>query len=64
MIDKTENKVDPAKKRTLFNWMMDVNHPEITPEVAKKILDSGKIEKDKAKLTLISYGQLKTWGVI
>ena len=50
--------------RTLYNWMMDPKYPQITAIVAKQLVDSGKVGKDKVKRELIPLSQFETWGVI
>lgn len=48
-------------QRSLYNWMMD---GVITKANAKKIVDSGKIQKGKEKLVLVPYSDLQTWKVV
>ena len=50
--------------RTLYNWMMDPKYPTITAQVAKELVDSGKVGKDKVKRELIPESQLRIWGAI
>lgn len=50
--------------RTLYNWMMDPDYPTITRTVAKRLVDTGKVEKGKEKQSLIPFSQLEQWGVV
>lgn len=47
--------------RTLRNWSGD---GVISRSNHKEILDTGKVAKDRQNKTLVSYGQLKTWGYV
>jgi hypothetical protein len=53
--------IDLKTKRTLYNWVMD---NIITQDTLKKLVNDGKVPRDKMKVQLVSYGDLQKWGVV
>lgn len=53
--------IDEELQRSLYNWMMD---GIISRADAKKIVDSGKIQKGKEKLVLVPFSDLRKWKVV